>query len=62
MVNLFEVFIKQSSGPTTNPLDGEDVEIEQDLECRRFGNTVDFERSARIFNRHRGDAKSGIEA
>lgn len=56
MVNLFEVFIKQSSGPTTNPLDGEDVEIEQDLECRRFGNTVDFERSARIFNRHRGDA------
>uniref|UniRef100_A0A1I7U7N9 Glycogen debranching enzyme n=1 Tax=Caenorhabditis tropicalis TaxID=1561998 RepID=A0A1I7U7N9_9PELO len=56
MTSLFEVFIKQAGGPTNDPLDGEDVEIVQDPEYRRFGNTVDFERSARIFNRHRGDA------
>ncbi|PIC44676.1 hypothetical protein B9Z55_004964 [Caenorhabditis nigoni] len=56
MTSLFEMFIKQADGPTKDPLDGETVKILQDPEYRRFGNTVDFERSARIFNRERGDA------
>ncbi|EGT54590.1 hypothetical protein CAEBREN_28219 [Caenorhabditis brenneri] len=61
MTNLFEIFIKQAGGPTSDPLDGENLEIIQDPEYRRFGNTVDFERSARIFNRLRGDANSEEE-
>ncbi|KAF1764730.1 hypothetical protein GCK72_004680 [Caenorhabditis remanei] len=61
MVNLFEMFIKQAGGPTQDPLDGQDVEIVQDSEFRRFGSSVDFERSARIFNRERGDAGSEEE-
>lgn len=61
MVNLFEALVKQSGGPTNDPLDGEEVEIVQDPEYRRFGNTVDFDRSLRIFNRQRGDAGSEEE-
>ncbi|CAI2335505.1 unnamed protein product [Caenorhabditis sp. 36 PRJEB53466] len=61
MVKLFEMVVKQSGGPTDNPLDGEDVQIVQDPEYRRFGNTVDFDRSLRIFNRHRDDVGSEDE-
>uniref|UniRef100_A0A8R1IU78 Glycogen debranching enzyme glucanotransferase domain-containing protein n=1 Tax=Caenorhabditis japonica TaxID=281687 RepID=A0A8R1IU78_CAEJA len=61
MVKLFEALVKQSGGPTDSPLDGEEVQIVQDPEYRRFGNTVDFDRSLRIFNRERGDANSEEE-
>ncbi|CAI5441641.1 unnamed protein product [Caenorhabditis angaria] len=55
----FENLIK--NGPTKDPLDGETIEIIQDLKWRRFGSSVDFEKALRIYNQERGDASNENE-